>query len=213
MEIVLIEDEELINESLALTLEKEGHKVYPFYNLKDFFSSQINDKKIDLILADITLPDGNFLQELKKHPNLSSTKIMIISGQTEIENIKKAFNLGAEDFIKKPFNEEEVVLRINKIFKTKNIKINDNTFYCPDSKSIIKNNQKIILSKKEVMFLELLIKNKGKILTPEYIMEEVWGEQVPNNTLTVLVKRLREKIGDKDKKIIRSKRDLGYILF
>jgi DNA-binding response OmpR family regulator len=68
-----------------------------------------------------------------------------------------------------------------------------------------------MLSKKESATLELFSKNRGKILSPEQIMQEVWGEQVENNTLTVMIKRVREKIGDK--RAIVSKRDLGYIMF
>jgi len=212
MKIIVIEDEETLNEALTMFLECEGFDVKSFYNLKSFFSSIYDYLDTDLIIADISLPDGNFLQELKKFPNISQkTKVMIISGQTEIENIRKSFNLGAEDFIKKPFDYEEILLRINKIFNQKSHKINENTEYDFDSKSLIKNGEKILLSKKESKLLELFLKNRGKILSSEYIMREVWGETIENNTLTVLIKRVRDKIGDK--KAIMSKRDLGYIMF
>jgi len=212
MKIIVIEDEETLNDALTMFLESEGYEVHSYYDIKSFLSSIYDYLDADLILADISLPDGNFLEEMKKHPNIAKkTKIMIISGQTEIENIKKAFNLGAEDFIKKPFDYEEILLRINKAFNQKEHKITDDVYYDFDSKTLLKNNEKIILSKKESQLLELFLKNRGKILEPEQIMMEVWGESVENNTLTVLIKRVREKIGDK--KVIVSKRDLGYIMF
>ncbi|WP_456479270.1 response regulator transcription factor [Nautilia sp.] len=212
MYIVVIEDEEMLNDTITMFLKSEGYEVSSFYNLKDFFFSADTFEKPDIIIADISLPDGNFLEEMKKHPKMvEGVKTMIISGQTEIHNIKKAFNLGAEDFIKKPFDYEEILLRINKIFKQKNSKITDDVFYDFASKTLTKNNGKIILSKKESAVLELFLKNRGKILSPEYIMEEVWGEKVENNTLTVMIKRVRGKIGDK--KAIVSKRELGYIMF
>ncbi|GAB6074062.1 response regulator transcription factor [Nautilia lithotrophica] len=212
MKIIVIEDEETLNDALTMFLESEGYDVNSYYDLKSFFSSIYDYLDADLIIADISLPDGNFLQEMKKFPKISQkTKVMIISGQTEIENIRKAFNLGAEDFIKKPFDYEEILLRINKMFTKKNQKIINGVYYDFDSKALIKNNEKILLSKKESLTLELFLKNRGKILSPEYIMQEVWGEIVENNTLTVMIKRVREKIGDK--KAIVSKRDLGYIMF
>jgi len=212
MKIIVIEDEETLNDALTMFLESEGYEVKSFYDLKSFFSEIYEYLDAELILADIALPDGNFLEEMKKYPNIAQkTKIMIISGQTEIENIKKAFNLGAEDFIKKPFDYEEILIRINKTFNKQTYKINDEVSYDFDSKALIKSDEKIILSKKESKTLEFFLKNRGKILTPEQIMQEVWGEIVENNTLTVMIKRVREKIGDK--KTIMSKRDLGYIMF
>ena len=212
MKIVVIEDEETLNDALTMFLESEGYEVHSYYDLKSFLSSTYEHSDAELIIADISLPDGIFLEEMKKHPNISKkTKTMIISGQTEIENIKKAFNLGAEDFIKKPFDYEEILLRINKIFNQKKHKINDDVYYDFDSKALIKNNEKILLSKKESEMLELFLKNRGKILSSDFIIDKIWGEYVGNNTLTVMIKRVREKIGDK--KVILSKRELGYIMF
>jgi len=211
MQIVVIEDEESLNDAISIFLESEGYKVLSFYNLKSFLSS-IDDMNPQLILADISLPDGNFLEEMKKHPYIvKDAKVMIISGQTEIENIKKAFNLGAEDFIKKPFDYEEIILRINKLFNEKASKITQNIYYDFESKTLIKNHEKILLSKKESDILELFLRNRGKVLTPQYIIDTIWGEYVQLNTLTVMIKRIREKIGDKN--VIVSKRNVGYVMY
>jgi len=212
MKIAVLEDEKNLNDALTIYLESEGFEVSSFYSLKDFFSSIKNYQNLDLIIADILLPDGNFLQELKKYPHLAqNVKVIIISAKTDIENIKKAFNVGAEDFIKKPFDYEEIILRINKIFNLRKQKIADDIYYDFSSKSLIKNGENILLTKKESKLLELFLRNRGQILSSDYLINSIWEEPVPKNTLTVLIKRIREKIGKKD--IIISKRDLGYILF
>ncbi len=211
MRVILIEDEESLNIALGIFLKSQGFEVYSFSTLGDFFDKY---KKImpELIISDISLPDGNFLEELDNHPDLSYVKVLIISGNTDIHSIKKAFNLGAEDFIKKPFDYEELTIRINKIFKEHKSKIHieDDLYYDTTSKSIINKENIVELSKKESLFLELLLKNRGKILNHKIIIDYLWDEPVSLNTLNVLVKRVREKLGKKN--IIKTKRDLGYII-
>ncbi len=211
MKIVLIEDEESLNIALGMFLRSEGYEVHSFSELGSFFD---NYKKImpELIISDISLPDGNFLEELKRHPELSYVKIMVISGNTEINNIKKAFNLGAEDFIKKPFDYEELSIRIRKLFKERNsqIKLTDDIYYDFNKKSVIKDSKEIELTKKESQLLELLLNNRGKVISNSTLIDYIWETPVSLNTLNVLVKRLREKMGNKN--IIKTKRDLGYII-
>jgi DNA-binding response OmpR family regulator len=192
-------------------LKSEGYEVYSFSELQPFLE-KYSEIKPELIISDINLPDGNFLEELKYHEELQTAKIMVISGNTNIENIKESFNLGAEDFIKKPFDYEEIALRINKIFKNKNktIKIDENLYYDVDSKSVIRGSEHISLTKKEALLLELLLKHRGKVLTNTVLIDYLWDKPVTNNTLSVLVKRVREKLGDK--KIIKTKRDIGYLI-
>jgi DNA-binding response OmpR family regulator len=211
MKVVLIEDEEGLNIALSMFLKSEGYEVYSFSDLTSFFEKH---KKIkpDLIISDINLPDGNFLEELKSYEELKEAKIMIISGNTEIENIKKSFNLGAEDFIKKPFDYEEIAIRIQKAFKNANelVQLDESTSYDFDAKAVVKNGEKISLTKKEAMLLEVLIKHRGKVLTNEFLIDYIWEEPVNVNTLNVLVKRLRQKLQNRD--LIKTKRDLGYVL-
>jgi len=209
MKIALIEDENFLSEAIKILLELENFEVETFKNLKEFLK-KINDH-YDIIIADITLPDGNFLEELSKYKKIGEeTKVIIISAHGEIDNIKRAFALGAEDFIKKPFECEELILRLKKLFKTKKTKISDKIFYDPDSKSVIKTDNKIILTKKEAKLLELLLSNRGKFVTFDTISNAVWNEKTANNTIAALVKRLRNKLGDKN--LIISKREIGYML-
>ena len=206
MKIAIIEDEELIRESLKELLELQ-FQTDTFKTIKEFLK---NDQTYDIIIGDINLPDGNLLEELKKHPNMvKDSLLIIISGMTDIENIKKSFEIGALDFIKKPFEFEELLVRINRFIKKNDIQLSENIYYSP-SKKILKVNGEIVdLTFKESKFLELLIEKKGAYATFEEIESYVWGEPIVPNTLAALVKRLRKKL---KKDIIESKRYLGYRL-
>ena len=162
MKIILIEDEESLNIALSMFLKSEGYDVYSFSDLTTFFE-KFKQIKPDLIISDISLPDGNFLEEIKKYPELDYIKLMVISGNTEINNIKNAFNLGAEDFIKKPFDYEELAIRIKKIFKNQNeiIEINETIKYDKTNKNLLIEDKIIPLTKKESQLLEILLRNKG----------------------------------------------------
>ena len=207
MKIALIEDEPLIRETLQELLQTE-YKTESFENIKEFLKT---DKKFDIIVGDINLPDGNLLNELKKFPQLTEgTLLIIISADGNIENIKKSFDLGAVDFIKKPFEFEELLLRIERFVKNKkDIKLSDNIFYSPSKKVLIVDNETVNLTLKESAFLELLIEKNGAYATFGEIENKVWGEPIVPNTLAALVKRLRKKL---KKDLIESKRYLGYRL-
>ncbi len=207
MKIALIEDEPLIRETLHELLQTE-YETQSFENIRDFFKT---DKKFDIIVGDINLPDGNLLNELKKFPHLiENSLLIIISGDGQLENIKKSFDLGAVDFIKKPFEFEELLLRIERFVKNKkDIKISENIIYSPSKKVLIVDNEIVELTFKESAFLELLIEKNGAYATFGEIENKVWGEPIVPNTLAALVKRLRKKL---KKDIIESKRYLGYRL-
>jgi len=207
MKIALIEDEKDLNFAIKQLLEIENYIIESFYSIKDFFK-QIN-KKYDIIIADISLPDGNFLEELNKHPSIKeNSKFIIISAHTQIENIKKAFKLGAIDFIKKPFDIEELILRIERFSKKEDfIKIKENLYFNTKEYLLKYCNNIINLTKKESKLLEFLLEKKA-FAKFEEIENYVWNEPIVPNTLAATVKRLRKKLPENIK--IISKRNLGY---
>jgi len=207
LRIALIEDEDLIRESVHEFLNYE-YETHSFKSISDFLNK---NEKYDIIVGDIYLPDGNLLNELKKHPHLTDNSLLIIiSGVGNIENIKKSFEIGALDFIKKPFEIEELLIRIKRFTTNKqDIKLDENIFYSPSQKCLIIEDKKIDLTFKESKFLELLIEKKGTYASFEEIERTVWGEPIVPNTLAALIKRLRKKL---TKNIIESKRYLGYRL-
>jgi len=206
MKIALIEDDKNLHFAIKNLLELENYKTDSFYSIKDFLKT---DSIFDIIIADISLPDGNFLEEMKKHPSIKKdSKFIIISAHTEIENIKKAFNLGAIDFVKKPFEIEELILRIERFTQKEDfIQITENFLFYPKEYLLKYNNQITSLTKKEAKLLELLI-NKKTYVTFKEIENYVWNEPITPNTLAATVKRLRKKLPKKD--LIISKRNLGY---
>jgi len=209
MKIALIEDEVYLNDAIKTLLKFENFEVDSFYSVREFLKHL--NQKYDVIIADISLPDGNFLQEIAKHKYIGDdTKIIIISAHSELENIKKAFNLGAEDFLKKPFDCEELILRIKKLFRIKKTKLSNNIYYDPESKTIITPEGKEILTKKEAMLLEVLLNNRGRFVSFETLINAIWGKPVSSNTIAALIKRLRQKL--RNKEIITSKREIGYML-
>jgi len=206
LKIAIIEDENLIRDTLTELLSTE-YEVKSFKSIKEFLT---NDTHFDVIIGDINLPDGNLLNEISKRPKLIENSLLIvISGMGHIENIKKSFELGAVDFLKKPFEFEELLIRINRFTKKRNIKLSDNIYYSPAQKSLIVDGKTIELSAKEAKFLELLIEKKDSYVSFKEIENKVWNEPILPNTLAALVKRLRKKIG---KDLIESKRYLGYKL-
>ncbi|WP_187646926.1 response regulator transcription factor [Nitrosophilus labii] len=214
MKIVILEDEAGLSYAIKLLLEANGHTVYNFDTI-DMFIKQIDSiKPIDLIILDISLPDGNALKMLKSFPQIKEeSKILIISGHTEIENIRTSFELGAEDFIKKPFNPEELLLRVNRIFKLlqKNLQhFGDRYYYDWSARMLYNSYTPVVLSRTETKLLEFLLRNKGRFLSPQTIAEYVWEESVPNNTVAALVNRLRKKLQESN--VIVSKREIGYAI-
>jgi DNA-binding response OmpR family regulator len=207
MKIAVIEDEKFLNDAIVMLLEMEGYDISFFYDLKSFFK---NNETFDVIIADIFLKDGNFLDEIKKRNLRDRGKIIITSSHSDLKNIKVAFNLGADDFIKKPFEPEEILIRIKKLYNLNRIKIDEDIFYDKNIKEIIVNHNKIDLTYKESLLLELLIENKNQFIPMSEISFSVWNEVVSDNTIAVLVKRLRQKLGKKD--LIVSKREVGYKL-
>jgi len=207
MKIALIEDEKDLNFAITSLLEIENYSIDSFNSIKEFFKNLNNN--YDIVIADISLPDGNFLEELNKHPDIKeNSKFIIISGHTQIENIKKAFKLGAIDFVKKPFEIEELILRIERFSKKDDfIKIDENLLFYPNEYLLKHNNEIINLTAKESKLLELLL-DKKTFVKFEEIENYVWNEPIMPNTLAATVKRLRKKL-PLHLSII-SKRNLGY---
>ncbi len=194
--ILLVEDEENLHETVKLNLEMEGYSVTSAYDGNEAMK-MIADEYFDLIIMDIMLPeiDGISITENIRLNNNDVPVLMLSaknSGQDRVLGLKK----GADDYLTKPFNLEELLLRVDKLI-IKNKKIADKDFgfdhYSFDNNIIdfkaqqatLKNGSKIELSKKETMLLKLLIENKNQVVTREKILQSVWGYKVYPNTRTI----------------------------
>jgi len=194
--ILLVEDEEHLHETLKLNLEMEGYSVTSAYDGNEAMK-MIEEEYFDLIIMDIMLPemDGISITENIRLDN-NDVPVLILSakntGQDRVLGLKK----GADDYLTKPFNLEELLLRVDKLI-IKNKKIADNDFifdtYSFNGNKIdfkaqevtLKDGDKVELSKKETMLLKLLIENKGQVVTREKILQSVWGYKVYPNTRTI----------------------------
>ncbi len=208
MQILLVEDDLDISSNLKLFLESKDYQVTVSNTIKN---AQANLKytNYDLMILDITLPDGNGIDFYKKNNKIPT---IFLSAKDDEETIVNGLELGAEDYLTKPFSAKELLARINKILlrnKKSKITIKDITF---DYNNLIvkKNNEEIKLSSLELKILQLLFTNLNKIVTRETIIDSIWnwtGNDVNDNTVTVYLKRIREKL---DTDIITTIKGIGY---
>jgi two-component system alkaline phosphatase synthesis response regulator PhoP len=194
--ILLVEDEENLHEALKLNLEMEGYGVTSAFDGTGALK-KIADEYFDLIIMDIMLPemDGISVTESIRVSNNDVPVLMLSarnSGEERVLGLKK----GADDYLTKPFNLEELLLRVSKLIeKNKKLQVKEsigdtyqfgnNTIDFKAQDAIAWNGQKIELSKKEAMLLKLLIENKSDVVTREKILQVVWGYNVYPTTRTI----------------------------
>lgn len=213
MNILLVEDIESIIKGLTYSLEKSNYKLVIKTTIKDTKEYLLSNTNIDLIILDITLPDGNgfdlFVNVIK---NLKIPTIFL-TAKDEEDDIVKGLDIGAEDYITKPFSTREVIARINRILlrckKKSIIKIKDIS-YDMDKLVLMKNNTPIELTALELKLVNLLFVNINKVVSRNVILDKIWdwtGNYVDDHTVTVYFKRIREKIGTN---IITTIKGMGY---
>lgn len=213
MNILLVEDTESIIKGLTYSLEKSNYKLVIKTTIKDTKEYLLSNTNIDLIILDITLPDGNgfdlFVNVIK---NLKIPTIFL-TAKDEEDDIVKGLDIGAEDYITKPFSTREVIARINRILlrckKKSIIKIKDIS-YDMDKLVLMKNNTPIELTALELKLVNLLFVNINKVVSRNVILDKIWdwtGNYVDDHTVTVYFKRIREKIGTN---IITTIKGMGY---
>lgn len=219
--ILVIEDSQVIRDELKILLTRYGYEVIAPETFEDIVEYTQNEKP-QLILLDINLPvfDGYYIcREIRK---TSNTPIIIVTSRDSEMDELMSINLGADDFITKPYNTQILLARINSVLKRaysdienidvliyKDLQLNLST------SSITVKEETIDLSKNEFKILSYLIKNKGKIVSRDKLMNFMWNSDVfvDDNTLSVNVNRLRKKLEDLGlNDYIETKRGLGYIM-
>lgn len=218
--ILIIEDDEKLRYELEIFLSHQGYKAESL----ETFNNTINDIleiNPSLILLDINLPtvDGEYVcKEIRKESNMGI--IIITSRDNELDELV-SINYGADYYITKPFNIQILLAKINAVLRrTNSIKVNDKIdakdFILNISNSTITKNDKTIdLTKNEYKILKYLVKNRGKIVSREDIMECLWESEsfIDDNTLSVNITRLRTKLEELElKDLIETRRGQGYIL-
>lgn len=212
MNILLIEDNESIIKGLEYAFKQNNFNLVYKSDLKSAKEYLIKNKP-NIIILDISLPDGNGYIFYKNNIREKKIPTIFLTANDDEDNIVNCLEDGAEDYITKPFSTRELVARINRILsknKSNNIiNVKDITFDL-DKMEVYKNNDKINLTSLELKILSLLFENINKVITRNYIIENIWkwtGNDVNDNTVTVYLKRIREKL---DSDIIITLKGIGY---
>ena len=219
--IYVVEDDQNIREIERFALQNSGYHVEEFGNAKEFYK-RIADKLPQLILLDIMLPDEDGLAIIKKLRSMSETKrvpvIMVTAKTTELDKVK-GLDLGADDYITKPFGVMELISRVKAVLRRtgddveeQNLTLGEVSIDC--KKHMVTVGDEVCeLTFKEYELLKLLKMNAGIVMTRDVIMERVWGIDFEgeSRTLDMHIKTLRQKLKDAGSRI-KTIRNVGYIM-
>lgn len=208
MKILLVEDNKSISDNLKYTFNINNIDLDVTNNIKST-KDYLEYNKPSLIILDVTLPDGNGFDLYKSELSKMNIPVIFLTACDTEENIVEVLNMGASDYITKPFRPLELIARINKILHKKTIKIKDITIDM-NKMIVTKNNEIINLTTLEYKILNLLIENINKVVTRDRIIDSIWewtGNDVNDNTVTVYLKRIRKKL---DTDIIKTIKGIGY---
>ena len=199
MKILLVEDNEILAKGLIYSLEQKKYQLIHTLNVENTLKI-LKTEKIDLAILDVSLPDGNGFDLYKNNIKEKNISSIFLTAKDEEDNIVKGLELGAEDYITKPFSIKELMARINRIIlrNKKNTIIQvQNIKFDMDKMVVYRDNENVELTNLELKILNLLFLNLNKVVKRSEIIDKIWewtGNDVNDNTVTVYLKRIREKI-------------------
>jgi len=220
--ILVIEDEPDIRRNLEYNLGREGFNASPAGSLDEAYK-KLNSKKFDLILLDLMLPDGSGLdlcKKIKSNSETEATPIIILTAKDDEVDKVVGFELGADDYVTKPFSVRELILRVKAILKRSDTKIKEvveverqfgDLKIDVDSHEVHVDSQLIELTALEFRLLKELVDKRGRVQSRDQLLSEVWGynAEVTTRTVDTHIKRLREKLGSMGK-YVQTIRGVGY---
>ena len=208
MNILLVEDNLGIQKGLSYSLTKNNYNVIVKSSIKDT-KAYLQDNKPNLIILDIALPDGSGLDLYKDYIKSLNINTIFLTADDNIDTIVFALDTGACDYITKPFEVRVLIAKINRILSNKSLIIK-NIVFDFNKMEVFKNSNVVSLTSLEKKILFLLVSNKNKVVTRENLINYIWeltGNDVYDNTITVYLKRIREKL---DTDIIKTIKGIGY---
>lgn len=219
--VLMIEDDSTIAFGVKYALEQEGFNIDICKDLESG-RQNINNKEYNIILLDVMLPDGNGYEFCKEIRQTLDTPIIFLTACDEEVNIVTGLDIGGDDYVTKPFRVRELISRMNAVLRRKGnnnenkkvVKFGDLSINTLEAR-VYKKGEEIFLTSVEYKLLLILIQNKNLVLSRTKILEKLWDvtyDFVNDNTLTVYIKRLREKIEDDstNPKYILTVRGVGY---
>lgn len=198
--ILIIEDDRILNDGIGFALEKEGYVVHRAYSLGE--AQKKLGQRMNLILLDINLPDGDGRDFFKNALAGQPVPVLFLTARDSEEDMLKGFGLGCDDYITKPFSIAVLVMKIGAVLKrsegvSRKIYAEGELMYDFENKTLFRRGDRVELTALEVKLLEVLIANRGMVLTREMLLEKIWDAQeryVEDRTLNVSIRRLREKV-------------------
>lgn len=216
--ILVVEDEANISDFIKGELEYEGYNICIKADGRDGLEEALNNE-YDLIILDIMLPSMNGFEVCRRLKKSKSTPIIMLSAKDSVMDKVNGLQIGADDYIAKPFAIEELLARIEVVFRRENnynsiLKFKDITI---DTKSRVvkRNNEEISLTNKEYELLIILIENKDKVVTREELLDKIWGfdYEAETNVTDVYIRHLRTKLNSENKEeYIQTIRSVGYVM-
>ena len=212
--ILVVDDERPIAEIIKYNLQKEGYEVQTVYDGEEAVKA-VHKMKPDLVVLDVMLPKKNGFEILKEIRMEYVMPVLMLTAKEEEMDKITGLELGADDYITKPFSTKEVVARVRlstteeemkaKMVKVGNLTIDFNTY------EVSKNGKTIDLTNREFDLLKYLLQNADRVFDREHLLKAVWGYEFGDlRTVDVTVRRLREKIETDDDKYVITKRGMGY---
>lgn len=218
--ILLVEDDESLNRGISFKLRKEGYSVFTCRCIKEA-KNILKKNNIDLVLLDVNLPDGNGFEFCEFIREKDDTLVIFLTACDQEVDIVNGYDLGADDYITKPFSLMVLISKVRAVLRRKNNKDDEKAIYTgdiafyTDKFKVFKDKEELILSKTEFKLLKYLISNSGQVITKEQLLNELWdleGNFVDENTVAVNISRLRKKIEEdpSNPKYIKNIRGIGY---
>ncbi|MDD3854134.1 response regulator transcription factor [Sulfurimonas sp.] len=215
MKILLLEDEVMLNESICEYLESDGHQVESFFDGLEALDA-IKKNSYDLLVLDITVPNLDGLSFLEKIHSLKiHVPVIYISALVDIEDISRAYNLGCNDYLKKPFHLKELSLRVDRVNVFNNaprihLRLSKNYSYDQEHSTLLFNQEPQTLTKRQSQIIDLLSRNRGRVVDFEQFQTYVWSEQmVDNATIRAEINRLKKFLKED---VIINVRGMGYMI-
>ena len=212
MRILLVEDNKNIVDGLIYAFKMNNYQLDYTSSVKDTLK-YLEDNIPEVIILDVMLGDGNGFDLYSNHIKELNIPVIFLTARDDEDDIIKGLNLGAEDYMTKPFSTKELLVRVNKIILRKKkqsiIKVED-IYFDIDKMIVKKNDEEVKLTSLELKILQLLFINIGKVVRRNTLLDKIWeitGNDVDDHTLTVYLKRIREKLGTD---IIITIKGIGY---
>lgn len=215
MKILLLEDEQMLSEAIHEYLLALGHRVSLFYNGSEALE-HLKKETFDLLILDINVPGIDGLELLEAlHILKIRTPALYISALVDIEGISRAYDLGCYDYLKKPFHLKELALRIDKVMQNctipqSHVKLSKSYAYDASTSTLMCDNVTQPLSKRQLQIIDLLSRNRGRVVDFDQFRAYVWDEEyVDNATIRAEVSRLKKSLKED---FIQNIRALGYMI-